>query len=125
MRAADRVREQLRAPGLDDDPAADALDELRGLALGVRGADDRACDREDAVEPARDDVAREPAREPDDVDVRRRERLGERLARLVRQKADAVCAQLAGERDELCVPRAAADDRDAEVVDDRRAASTP
>ena len=74
-------------------------------------------DGEDAVEPARHDVAREPARQPDDVDVRRRERLGERLARLVRQEADAVRAQLAGERDELGAPRAAADDRDAEVVE--------
>ena len=125
MRAADRVREHVRTPGLDDDPAADALDELRGLALGVRRADDRACDGEDAVEPARDDVAGEPAREPDDVDVRRRERLGERLARLVRQKADAVRPELSCERDELGVPRAAADDRDARGRRDRRAASTP
>src|SRR2546423_11888264 len=74
VRAADRGGDELRPAGRDDDAAADRLDELRGLALAVGGDDHRPADGEDAVEPARHDVAGETAREPDDVDVRRRER---------------------------------------------------
>ena len=64
------AREQLRTVRRHDDAAADLLDDLRRLAVGVGRDDHRPADGEDAVQPARNDVAREPAREPDDVDVR-------------------------------------------------------
>ena len=121
MRGGSRRREP-RLAGRDDDAAADSVDEARRLAVGVRGDDDRARDREDPVQAARDDVAGEPACEADDVHVRRRQRLRERLARLVREEADAVGAELARERLELGAAHAVADDRDRDVVEHRRRA---
>src|SRR5688572_24579030 len=83
---AQRRRKQVRAPRWDHEPTARLLDDARGLALGVGGDDDGAADGEDPVEAARDDVAGKAALEPDEVHVRRRQRLGEQLARLIRQE---------------------------------------
>ena len=114
---ADRVGEELRPTRRDHEPAADVLDHLRRLALRIGGDDHRPPGREDPVEPARDDVAREPAAEADDVDVRARERLRERLARLVGEELDGVDLEQLREGDELLVPRAEADDQDPQVVE--------
>ena len=70
MRVPDRARKKLRPAGRDDDPAADLLDDLRGLAFRIRRNDHRPGDGEDPVQPAGDDVARESRREADDMHVR-------------------------------------------------------
>ena len=85
-------------------------DELRRLALGVGGGDHRPAGGEDAVEAARDDVAGQPAGEPDDVDVggRERQRAADRAAA---RAGIAPCPpRAARERDELLPARAGADD---------------
>src|SRR6478752_1410578 len=69
VRVANRAREQLGTPRRDDDTTTHPLDDLRRLALRVGRHNHRPCDGEDAVQPARDDVAGEPRREADDVDV--------------------------------------------------------
>ena len=93
MRAPDLLGEELGSPWREDDAAPDALDELGRLARGLCRDDHRPAHRHDPVETARDDVSREAAREPDDVDVGRRERLRQHLARLVLQEVDALGLQ--------------------------------
>src|SRR6266511_900620 len=80
VRVPDRTRKQFGPCRRDDDATVDRFDHLRGLALGVRRHYHRSSYREDAVEPARHDVARQPRREPNDVDVRGRERLGQQMS---------------------------------------------
>ena len=65
----DHRGDQLGPARRDDDAAADLLDEPHRLAVGVRGDEHRSPDREDPVETARHDVAREPARETDVVEI--------------------------------------------------------
>ena len=60
----------------------------RGLAVRVGGHEHRPADGEDPVDAARHDEARQPAREPDVVEVARGEREGEVAARLVVEEAD-------------------------------------
>ena len=68
VRVANRAGEQLGTARRDDDPTADLLHDLRGLAVVVRRHDHRPGDSEDAVQPTRDDVARKTGRKTDDVD---------------------------------------------------------
>src|SRR6266545_3829626 len=73
VRISDRSREQLWSARGHDDPAADPLDNLGRLAVRLRSDDHRPRDRQNPVQPTRDDVAGETRSEPDDVHVRRRE----------------------------------------------------
>ena len=75
--APDRAREQLRTTGRNDHPGIRVAHDVRRLARVLGRRDHRPPDREHAVEPARHDVAGEPLSEPDDVNVRGRERVGE------------------------------------------------
>src|SRR4051794_12470844 len=86
----DRACEQLGAPRRYDHPAADLLDDLRRLAVGVGGDDHGPGDGEDAVEPARDDIPGETPGEADHVDVCGRQRLGQHATRLVVEELDLI-----------------------------------
>ena len=116
VRGADRLGEQLGSRGRHDHAAVDLAGDACGLALRVSDDDHRPADGEDAVHAARDDEAGEAAAEPDHVDVRRRQRLGEPLARLVGQEHDLDLEPL-GERDEICMAGARADHDAAEIVE--------
>src|SRR3954454_10348 len=80
---ADRLREQLRPPRRNNDATADALYELRRLALGLRCRDHRPPRGEDAGEAARHDEPRNPPPQSDEVHVGGRQRHREHVAFLV------------------------------------------
>src|SRR5438105_3167770 len=122
---ANRLRDELRPVWGRYLAAADRLYDRGCFAVGVGGNENGPSGREDTVQPARDDVAGEPAPQPDIVQVRGGERGRKRLARLVVEEAHGVRLQPLGELDELGAPRSSADDHHRkvfEVAEERRRA---
>ena len=123
--AGSRARGARARPGGTTTPAVGAAHDARRLARVLGCGDHGPSDRQHAVEPARDDVSRKPAREPDDVDVGGRERLGEVLARLVAHEDDVVHLEQARELLQLFAPRPATDQDDSQSDRDRAGTSPP
>ena len=92
-------------------------DDLRGLAVAVDGGDHRTAGGHDPVETARNDVPREPGCQPDHVHVGARQRLGQPLARLVRQEAYVVESEARGQPHHLSSSRTQPHDQDDEVFE--------
>src|SRR6266404_8632578 len=67
--AANRLREQLGPPGRDDDAAISLEDDPRSLTVWVGRDDNGPANGQDAVQPARHDIACQPACEADDMHV--------------------------------------------------------
>ena len=119
-RRARRGSPRRRGPGRSgghDDAAADFTHEPGGLAVLVRRDDHGATGREDPVEAARNDVAREPGRQADVVDVGSGERLAEAFARLVFEEAHPIRPELLRQLLQLAAAGAEADDRDRQLVE--------
>src|SRR5262249_61403435 len=87
-RLADGACEEVGPGGWYDHATTHLADETCRLARLVGRDDHRPAGGEDPVQPARDDVPGQALREPDDVEVRARERERQALALLVREEAD-------------------------------------
>src|SRR5207302_4104204 len=116
VRCADHFGDTVGPARRYDDAAADAPDDGRSLAVGIGRDDDGPAGGENPVEPAGDDVSRESAGKTDVMDMRCRDRLRQRLARLVAEKVHAIGLQHLGERLDVLEPRTRADDDDREIL---------
>src|SRR5207253_565418 len=116
VRCADHFGDTVGPARRYDDAAADAPDDGRSLAVGIGRDDDGPAGGENPVEPAGDDVSRESAGKTDVMDMRCRDRLRQRLARLVAETVHATGLQHLGERLDVLEPRTRADGDDREIL---------